>query len=85
LNDRELLELLLVKVTSVESDVGTLKSDFKKMSEKLEIIFTQTAKLSEYHTETAAKLNSIIEDQKSMQEVLGVHEVSIRTLRRKPV
>ena len=85
MNDRELLELLLVKVTSVESDVGTLKSDFKKMSEKLEIIFTQTAKLSEYHTETAAKLNSIIEDQKSMQEVLGVHEVSIRTLRRKPV
>jgi len=37
------------------------------------------------HLEIESKLNALIEDNKSIYEILGEHEVAIRTLRRKPV
>jgi hypothetical protein len=106
MNDREILELLLHKVTSIESDVSTLKTDvsttktdvsttqtdvstlrtgFDTLVVKIDAIFEQTARLTEYHEETTLKLDLIIEDQKSIYEIIGEHEVAIRTLRRKAV
>lgn len=96
MSDRELLELLLEKVTNIASEqkqfraetIGRfekLESELNKQAEKQELIFNQTAKLTEYHSETMERLDSIREDQKSIHEILGGHEVAIRTLRRKPV
>jgi regulator of replication initiation timing len=106
INDREILELLLHKVTSIESDVSTLKTDvsttktdvstlktdvttlrteFDSLVVKIDTIFEQTARLSEYHEETTLKLDLIIEDQKSIHEIIGEHEVANRTLRRRAV
>jgi outer membrane murein-binding lipoprotein Lpp len=113
MKDREILELLLKKVDSIESnvsllksdvttlksdvstlksdvstlksDVSTLKSDVSSLNKKVGVIFDQTAKLSEYHDETTSKLDTIMDDQISMQGVLGEHEIIIRTLRRRAV
>jgi archaellum component FlaC len=72
-------------VGTLKSDVNTLKTDVKVLGEKVETIFEQTATLTEYRVETISKLDAIMEDQQSVHEVLGHHEVRIRTLIRKPV
>ena len=112
MNDREILELILTKVTNIESDVAKLQADVAKLKvdvaklqadvaklqadvtvlqgkmerleEKVEVIYDQTGKLTEYHTSTTHKLDSIREEQKSVYEILGQHEVHIRTLLRIP-
>ena len=98
-NDRQMLELLLTKVTAIETDVSTLKSDVStlksdvnklrtdvdKLDHRVDVILTQTAKLSEYHNETLSILHEIREEHKSIKELLVDHEIAIRTLKRKPV
>lgn len=55
------------------------------LAKRIDTIYEQTAILLEFRSEVNAKLDKIIEDNKSIYEVLGEHEVAIRTLRRRPV
>ncbi len=73
------------EVSDVKSEVSGVKSEVSSVKSEVSIIKNQTAILTEFRTETNTKLNAIIEDNKSIHELLGEHEVSIRTLRRKPV
>ena len=52
---------------------------------KLEALSMDVHKLHGKVEENSKKLDALAEDQKSIHEILGDHEVSIRTLRRKPV
>ena len=62
-----------------------LEEGQKRIENKLDAVYEQTAILTEFRTEANMKLDSLIEDNKSIHEMLGEHEISIRTLRRKPV
>lgn len=62
-----------------------LADEQSRMKQKLDAVYNQTAILTEFRTETITKLNNISDEFKSIYEILGEHEVAIRTLRRKPV
>ncbi|GAB7386198.1 hypothetical protein BSNK01_00330 [Bacillaceae bacterium] len=86
------VQYLKGQVHHLKDEVQHLKTEQQKtnarlagMETKVEIIFSQTANLTEYHQETTFKLDAIRDDQKSIHEILGEHEVYIRTLRRRVV
>ncbi len=72
-------------VSTLKSDVSTLKSDMSKFERKLDAVFEQTAGLLEFKTDVTEKLNQIIDDNISLQEIVGEHEVAIRSLRRRAI
>ncbi|MBU5442843.1 hypothetical protein [Paenibacillus sp. MSJ-34] len=86
-------------IKGIKAELEEVKAEQRKTNERLDrletkvdrqevtinAIFEQTANLIEFRSEATSKLETIIEDQKSIHEILGEHEVSIRTLRRKPV
>ncbi|OPX44907.1 chromosome partition protein Smc [Ruminiclostridium hungatei] len=69
----------------LEERQGVLDEGQNRIENKLAAVYDQTAILTEFRTEANMKLDSLIEDNKSIHEMLGEHEISIRTLRRKPV
>ena len=69
----------------LEERMGKLEDRQEKFEKKLDAVYEQTAQLIEFRNEVNLKLDNILEDNKSIHEILGEHEVSIRTLRRKPV
>ncbi len=92
MTDRELLELIVQKVTKMDGDINEIKSDIKElklkqqhMETKLGAIAEQTAQLTEFRTEVVSRLDSNAEIQKSLLEMYGGHEAEIRALRRRPV
>ena len=70
---------------SLRAEVNSLKEGQIRIEKKLDAVYNQTADLTEFRTEVNMKLNSLLEDNKSFHEIVGEHEVSIRTLRRRPV
>lgn len=90
MTDREILELLLQKMTSMESEVKEIKNEQKKTNERLEnieakqhIIYEQTGKLSEYHTQTLAHLEQLAtkEDLDYFDKKISQHEREIFKLK----
>ncbi|MEW6624018.1 MAG: hypothetical protein AB1420_12965 [Bacillota bacterium] len=73
------------KFSNLEKRQQNLEEGQKIFAKKLDLVYEQTGFLTEFRTETNRKLDSIIEDNKSIYEILGEHEVAIRTLRRRPV
>ena len=73
------------KVGTIENKIDVVEKKVDTVVKKLDAVCEQTANLMEFRTEVNAKLDIIVEDNKSIHELLGEHEVSIRTLRRKPV
>lgn len=76
---------LEVRMEKLEARMENLEERQGKFERKLNAVYEQTAQLIEFRSEVNSKLDNIIEDNKSIHEILGEHEVSIRTLRRKPV
>lgn len=92
MTNEEFQTLVLQKLSNLETDVGDLKSDVSslkegqaRMEKKLDAVYEQTAFLTEFQTEVKAEIKNIKADNKSIHEVLGEHEISIRTLRRQIV
>lgn len=70
---------------NLEAGQRRLEARVEKLENKLDAVYEQTAQLVEFRNEVNQKLDNIIEDNKSIHEILGEHEISIRTLRRRPV
>ncbi|MCM3548499.1 hypothetical protein M4D48_07910 [Alkalihalobacillus clausii] len=99
MEQKEMLELLLQKVTDLELGLKEQKEhnsavaqDIKELKEghimiKQAVLETnQNVKNIETSLEHLShQVSQLSEDQKSVREILGDHEVAIRTLRRKPV
>lgn len=113
MTDRDLLELLVQKVTGIEtkltehdnrfagidkklanhdtrftgleSEVKDINTTLNRMETRQDAIFEQTAGLSEFRTEMLSAVKEIQDNQKSLCEIIGEHEMHIRSLRRKPV
>ncbi|HCJ58185.1 hypothetical protein SDC9_176900 [bioreactor metagenome] len=69
----------------LKTEVAGIKTEVADLKKEVAGIKNHTASLMEFRTEVNAKLDAMIEDNKSIHELLGEHEVSIRTLRRRPV
>lgn len=84
------VSVLKADVSGLKNDMDDLKSIVKRIEARQEIIYNQTANLTEYHTETINKLDTLQESvtglkeaNKSILEMYGQHEADIRTMRRK--
>ncbi|NSW93058.1 MAG: hypothetical protein HPY74_20860, partial [Firmicutes bacterium] len=84
------------KIDGMERDIASLKAGQENLEGKIDGLEGKIdaignklddieAKNANRHLQIESKLNALIEDNKSIHEILGEHEVSIRTLRRRPV
>jgi len=64
----------------LEGDVASLKEGQARLEDKLNDLEARNAAR---HLQMESKLNLLIEDKKSIFEILGEHEAEIRTLKRK--
>ena len=71
-------------VATLKSDVAIIKTDIHRLEGRMDAVYEQTAELLEFKTEMTEKVDTIINDNKSLQEIIGEHEIAIRSLRRKP-
>ena len=69
----------------LETGQKQLEAGQKEIRKDLKAVIEQTADLTEFRQEANEKLDSLIEDNKSIHGILGEHEVSIRTLRRRVI
>ena len=73
------------RLTRLEEGQRSLEMGQKEIVKDLKAVIEQTANLTEFRTETNKKLDNLLEEDKSIHEILGDHEVIIRTLRRRIV
>ena len=99
MTDRQLLELLVEKVTGIETDVSILKlrldglecmvntvqSMFYRVEGKVEGIFEQTDGLLTFRTEMKSSTKEIHENQQVLSGITGEHEMYIRRMRQRSV
>lgn len=75
-------EKIEAKLERFEAKLERIGANLERIEAKIDDVEVKNANR---HLEIESKLNVVIEDNKSIHEILGEHEVSIRTLRRKPV
>ncbi|QHA01533.1 hypothetical protein [Dehalobacter restrictus] len=73
------------RLDGIDQRLDSMDQRLGKVEHKLDVVVEQTAGLMEFRTETNHKLDKISDDQKSIIQVLGEHEISIRSLQRRPV
>ena len=76
-------EQLVGRIEQLEIGQKQLKIGQGEIRKDIKAVIEQTAYLTEFRQETNEKLDSLVEDNRSICEILGEHEVSIRTVRRK--
>ena len=62
-----------------------LEEGQREIKKELKAITAQTADLTEFREEINAKLDTIIEENEILKELIGKHEVDIRRLQRRIV
>lgn len=77
----QLLQLILDELKNIKADQ---QITIEKLA-NLEQAINDIPQVKQAVLETNQDVKQILENQKSINEILGEHEVSIRTLRRKPV
>lgn len=69
----------------MHSDITEMKQELVHAKQEREIIRETVVESVEGLQEVKNTLHEIKDDQKSIHEIIGEHEVSIRTMRRRPV
>lgn len=72
-------------ISNLTVQVSRLDEKMDKMDHTLTIVYDQTAVLTEFKHEMNEKLDKVLEDNQSISQIIGEHEIAIRTLRRKAV
>ncbi len=70
---------------SLEKGQRSLEEGQREIKKELKAITEQTADLTEFREETNVKLDTIIEENEILKELIGKHEVDIRRLQRRIV
>lgn len=73
------------RLDKVDEKFVGIDSRFDKLEADIDEIKEDNQFIKRAVIETNEDVKTILEDQKSIHEMLGEHEISIRTLRRKPV
>lgn len=82
---REMKKDISQRFDGIDQRLDSMDQRLGKVEHKLDVVVEQTAGLMEFQTETNYKLDKISDDQKSIIQVLGEHEIAIRSLQRRPV
>ncbi len=69
-------------LVGVKTETSGLKETVNRIAKRQEAIFEQTAGLLEFRMEMISSVRELKENQRSIFEVLGEHEVQIRNLKR---
>lgn len=67
----------------LEKKVDTIQGQVDVIQKQVDVIQEQTAFLTEFRTEANEKLDNLTIESEILQEIVGRHEVSIRSIRRK--
>ena len=85
------LQNINMRVASIENVMAT-KEDLTTMATKKDLATMATkedvaaiAYIKQAVMETSEDVKQILDDQKSIYEIIGEHEITIRSLRRRPV
>ncbi len=70
---------------NLEEGQRNLEEGQREIKKELKAITAQTADLTEFREEINAKLDTIIEENEILKELIGKHEVDIRRLQRRIV
>jgi regulator of replication initiation timing len=80
---KEDVSRLKVDVTSLKVGQMRIEERLGRVEYKLDAVHDYTAVLTEFRTEANMKLDSLSDENKSIYEIIGRHEVEISTLKRK--
>lgn len=83
--DRQLLELLVDKVTGIEQEISDIKASQKRVESRLEAVVEQTAGLLEFRTQVQIDIKELQDNGRTLAGIVGEHEVYIRSQQRKIV
>ncbi len=70
---------------NLEEGQRNLEEGQREIKKELEAITEQTADLTEFREEINAKLDTVIEENEILKELIGKHEVDIRRIQRRIV
>ncbi|WP_142301345.1 hypothetical protein [Shouchella clausii] len=83
LKEKEILELLLKKITDLEAGLKQVKENNLEMANGIKELKENIERAQlEHNQDVKSEIDDLNEDQKSIREILGDHEVAIRSLRR---
>ena len=72
-------------VEELRSDVAELRSEVAELRSRVDDLAAGQARIEARLDRIEAEIHEIRETQKSLFEIVGEHDVAIRTLRRRPV
>ena len=72
-------------VKGIEIGQKSLEMGQEEIKKDIGAIVEQTADLTEFREEVKDKLDTLVQESLSMHQILGEHEVAIRTLRRRVI
>lgn len=81
----EFQKLLLEKLNSIDSQVKENTAILKALEHKAEVNKAEHDQMAMDIAKISGNVVSVMENNKSIFELIGEHDVSIRTLKRKPV
>ena len=85
MTNEEFQKIVLEELRSLKVGQRNLEEGQREIKKELKTITEQTADLTEFREETNAKLDTIIEENDILKELIGKHEVDIRRIQRRIV
>lgn len=70
------------RMTSLDSRMTSLEIGQRQIVEKVDAVWEQTAILTEFKVEVNQKLDILIEENRAIKEIIGVHEVDLRRIKK---
>ena len=85
MTNEEFQKIVLEELRSLKEGQRNLEEGQREIKKELKAITEQIADLTEFGEETNAKLDTIIEENEILKELIGKHEVDIRRIQRRIV
>ncbi|GMG96011.1 hypothetical protein [Tepidimicrobium xylanilyticum] len=82
MTNEEFQRLILEKLNSLDGRLENVEKGLRELNKMVDPIHEQTAELTEFKSEISYKLDEIMENDKSFNEIIEEHEIAIRSLRR---
>jgi len=84
-NTNSAVEELRSEVAELRSEVAELRSEVAELRSRVDELTVGQARIESRLGRIEAEVHEIRENQKSLFEIVGEHDVAIRNLRRRPV
>lgn len=72
-------------MVTMKDEIGGIKEEIVSLKKSVDVLMDQTTCLTEFKSKTESKLSYLEEREISIAEMVGEHEIEIRTLKKKIV